>query len=110
MMKIFKLFGLGLALASVGCAGARLSATEVAKVNACAAGRSYDQKALALIQRMRDDGAGLNEVAATVGGTRADVRCVELVARASRQGWRAEVAAGGHPASVAPNSWLASVR
>jgi hypothetical protein len=109
-MKLIRVLGLGLVLGSVGCAGARLSAADAAKISACSIGRAYDGRELAVIHRMRDDGAGLKDVAARVGGTRDDVRCVEVLARARRQGWPVEQAvAGGRPARETA-SWLVSQR
>jgi hypothetical protein len=107
-MRLLTVLGLGLVLGSVGCAG-QLSAADVAKVSACSAGRAYDGQELAAIQRLRDEGAGLKEVAARVGGTRGDVRCVEVLARARRQGWRAEQAVANGSA-MASASWLVSLR
>jgi hypothetical protein len=87
-MKI-AMVSLSLFFLSVGCAGSQLSATtDQAPVSrgdtrweTCFPGRHYSEQDIALMLKMRDDGAGRADVAKRIGGTRQDIRCAEARAR-----------------------------
>jgi hypothetical protein len=92
-MKITRLVALSLTLFASACAGSRTAATGgstalsgVGLTQTCALARRYPDPQISVITRMRDDGDGLNDVARRVGGTRFDVRCVELNAQLRRHG------------------------
>lgn len=78
---------LGLFLLSVGCgltAGPRsapLLARGDTRWETCFPGRYYTDAEIALMLRMRDDGAGRADVAKRIGGTLQEIRCAEARAR-----------------------------
>jgi hypothetical protein len=67
--------------AVIGCAGAQPAAASAFR---CSLARSYSDRQVAILQRMRDDGDGLSQVAQVLGGTRADIRCAEKALRMAR--------------------------
>jgi hypothetical protein len=72
---------------SLGCAGTVEStrATPTTEI-ACPCARPYATAEMNTILRMRDNGDGLRDVAAVVGGTRTDVRTAERLAKSRRRG------------------------
>jgi len=79
------LVGLSLFCLSVGCAGLQESSSAAARVTACSARRSYSDRDVAVMLRMRDNGDGRRDVANRLGGTPDDVRCAEARARDRRR-------------------------
>src|SRR4051794_36666339 len=74
-------FVLGLFAGAAGCAGTQ---PPVSATLNCSLARSYSKGQMAVLQRMRDDGDGLSQVARVLGGTRAEVRCAEKALRLAR--------------------------
>jgi hypothetical protein len=78
-------------LLTVGCAASEIAATERrltpapsrgdTRWESCFPGRHYSEEDTALMLKMRDDGAGLADVAKKIGGTRQEIRCAEARAR-----------------------------
>jgi hypothetical protein len=87
-MKI-AMVSLSLFFLFVGCARSRVagdrSVTPLSRGDtrweSCFPGRHYSEEDTALMLRMREDGAGLADVAKKIGGTRQEVRCAEARAR-----------------------------
>jgi hypothetical protein len=86
---------LGLFAGAAGCAGTQPPAPPAI---GCSLARSYSEHQVVVMQRMRDDGDGLSQVARVLGGTRADVRCAEKAFRMARSQMSGALAALPRPA------------
>jgi hypothetical protein len=82
-MRLEVVGGVVLCLGSMGCAGRGLLAGNAV---ACRPARAYSRAEVETIMRLRDDGAGLADVAHVVGGSRCDVKLAEAAEKSRRRG------------------------
>jgi hypothetical protein len=82
-MRLEVLGGMVIGVVSIGC-GRMLDVR--AQAVSCSSMHTYSRAEVDTIMRLRDDGAGLADVARVVGGSRCDVRSAEVAEKSRRRG------------------------